>query len=597
MKLTKKSLLCGVLATVTLLTTACDVPWNTTTTTTTTPNADKIEYEEFITNTIGFNDNSDDTLADYNTNLYYLNQWEKFNDSESIGFPDMGDPCIVYYEGAYYAYGTRGTTSFHCFRSYDLSHWERLDDCFVPKGGSWGTYNMWAPDVQYINGKYYLYYTAAFNYGDETHCQIGVAVSDTPYGPFEQFTGTNANGEEITLADTPFKGLEYHTILDQTVFQDDDGSLYMYFSFDAAKCRESTCKDYAHHQEMITDNAVAEIWGVKMIDAVTWDLTTLTPLVCPGYQKLSDETVKIEWERWSPSFDAILGTECCEGPYMIKHDGKYYLTYCANSYIDECYAVGYAVGDSPLGEFEKPNDTYLENMLLGVPAAPGTYLSNRYKGFTKGTGHAAIFKTGSGELMFAYHAHYNRETWDSSITKGDWRVLSVDYLYFDENGAPYTNGPTYSLQRVPSDISGYENLASNATFRADGENVQYLNDNYTNRAYKTAEIAKETTFESGTRCIEITFDAPVTIKALNIFNSYDRSKSITQIKQIDFGNGNGIINVNFNQRYFSKQYSDFIYPHCAFNIELDEEITTDRIVITIECEHDFALGEIEILGK
>lgn len=593
MKKLFRALLCGVIAAVVVFTTAC-TPTNTP-----APNPDgdtdtgAITYEEYITNTIGYNDNSDETLSDYNTSLYYLNQWENF--SSGIGFPDMGDPCIVYYDGAYYASGTRGTTSFHCFRSTDLSHWERIDDMFVPQSGSWGTYNMWAPDVQYINGKWYLYYTAAFNYGNnEEHCQIGVAVADTPYGPYTQWTGTNANGEEITIADTPFKGLEHHTILDQTVFQDDDGELYMYFSFDTRTCLPGVCPNYEEHQAKIKDNMVAEIWGVRMLDPVTWDLSTLTPLICPGYKKLSDSAPTIAWERWSPSFDLTM--ECTEGPYMIKHNGKYYLTYCANSFVDENYSVAYAVSDSPLGEFDKPNDGYLANMLLGVPAQHGTYLSTRYKGFTKGTGHAAIFKTGSGELMFAYHAHYNRETWDEKVNKGTWRALSVDYLYFDENGTPYTNGPTYSLQRTPSDISGYDNIAAKATVRAEGENVQYLTDNYTNRAYNTEEVAKETTFEAGTRSIEIKFDKQVTIKALNIFNSYDRTLSIELIKQIDFGNGNGIVNANFNQRYFNQKYSDFIYPHCAFNIELDEELTTDRIVITISCEHDFALGEIEIIG-
>ena len=554
----------------------------------------KIKYEEYITNTISYNDNSDETLSDFNTNLYYLNQWEKFTDSDSIGFPDMGDPFITYYDGAYYAYGTRGTTSFHCFRSYDLSHWERLTDCFTPAAGSWSRDSLWAPDIQCINGKYYLYYTGRFDNGDgSSNCQIGVAVADAPYGPFIQFTGTNALDQNITLADTPFKGLERHTILDQTVFRDDDGTLYMYFSFDAKTCSDD------EHKDKIKDPNSAEIWGVRMIDATTWDISTLTPLLSPGYKKLSDDKYdyQIPWERWSPSFDSIRDVECLEGPYMIKHNGKYFLTYCANSFVDECYSVGYAISDSPLGEYVKPNDTYLENMLLGVPGAPGSYIANRYKGFTKGTGHASIFRTGSGELMFAYHAHYNRETWDDKISKGNWRVLSVDYLYFDENGMPYTNGPTYSLQRTPEDISGYTNIAGKATIKAEGENAEYLNDNYTNRAYNTKEVAKETTFKSGTRSIEIKFDKQVKVRAINVYNSYDKSLSVDLIRQIDFGSGRGIVNANFNYRYYSTLNKDFIYPHCAFNIELEEDLMTDRIVITIDSDHDFALGEIEVLGN
>lgn len=554
------------------------------------PTDGAIEYTKYASNTIGFNDNSDSSLSNYNTNLYYLNQWENY--SSGIGFPDMGDPMIVYYDGYYYAYGTRGTTSVHCFRSENLSNWTQLSDCFVPESESWGKTSIWAPDIQKIGDKWYLYYTAAYNYGtNDSSCQIGVAVADYPYGPFKQFVGTNKNGETITLKDTSFLGLEHHTILDSTVFQDDDGELYMYFSYDAKTGSEET-------RARAKDTASAEIWGVKLKDPVTWDLTTLTPLISPGYQTLSDSYRKIAWETWSPSFDAILGVECCEGPYMIKSNGKYYLTYCANSYVDVNYAVGYAVSDSPLGDYYKPNDTYLENMILGVPAEPGTYTYNRYIGFTTGTGHASVFKTAGGELMFAYHAHWNRDEWDNSgYNRGNYRALAIDYIYFDGNGVPYTNGPTYSLQNAPSDISGYKNIASQATFRIEGENAEYLYDNFTNRAYETAEVAKEATFNAGTRSIELTFDSPVTIRAINIYNSYNKDLSVDKINQIDFGENRGIVNAMFNQRYYSTKYQDFIYPHTAFNIELDSELVTSRVVITISSDFNFALGEIEIIGK
>ncbi len=64
--------------------------------------------------------------------------------------------------------------------------------------------------------------------------------------------------------------------------------------------------------------------------------------------------------------------------------------------------------------------------------------------------------------------------------------------------------------------------------------------------------------------------------------------------QIDFGNGNGIVNALFNTRYIN---DDFIFPHSAFNIELGSEVVTDRIVITISSDTDFALGEIEVMCK
>lgn len=536
---------------------------------------DGIIYQTYTQSTVAFTDNSNANSDSYNHGLYYRNDLTL----------DMGDPMLVYDGGLFYAYGTRGATSFNTFVSDDLTSWQAVEDCFVPESGSWSRKNLWAPDIQKIGGKWYLYYTATYDNGDGTdNCQMGVAVADSPAGPFRQYTGVNANGETIGIG-TPAFFWERHTLLDQHVFEDDDGQLYMYFSYDTNSSNEGD------------NTGVAEIWGVKLKDPVTWDFTTLTRLISPGYKKLSDTERTIDWETWSPSFAGEM--ECAEGPYMVKHNGKYYLTYCANSYVDTEYAVGYAVSDSPLGEYVKPDDTYLQNMLVGVPGQTGTYINTRYLGFQTGTGHASICRVGD-EYLVAYHAHYNRDKWgalkDVYGDKSEWRALGVDYLLFDSEGMPYTNGPTWSLVKLPDAVTGYKNLAAEATVRCDGDGAQYLTDNFTNRAYNTAEACREARFSAGTRSIELTFESPVRVKAVNIFNSYDYTKKTDFISQIDFGDGKGITDVIFNERYLNKQTS-FIFPHSAYNIELAEEIVTDRIVITFESQTDFAVGEVEILGR
>lgn len=532
---------------------------------------DKIAYTNYEASTVTFEDYSKSNETEYDSDLYYRND---------LGL-DMGDPAIAYENGYYYAYGTRGGLTFHCFRSTDLVNWEQLNDCFTPSAGSW-CYNtfLWAPDVQKINGKWYLYYTGGFKSGNATECQLGVAISDTPYGPFTQYTGVNALKQTVTQRTVPFQGMEDCTILDSTVFRDDDGSLYMYFSYDTRKGKEGH------------DTNSAEIWGVKMLDAVTWDISTLTRLISPGYKRLSDSARTIAWETWSPSFENDF--ECAEGPYMIKNGGKYYLTYCANSFVDTEYAVGYAVGDSPLGDFVKPNDSFLQNMLLGVPGQLGTYVNTRYLGFMTGTGHASVFKAGD-EYMLAYHAHTNRDIWGKG-EHGEWRSLAIDHLYFDADGAPYTNGPTYALTAQPEAISGYKNLALQASVRSDGEGTAYLNDNYTNRAIRTEEVSKEATFRKGINSIEIRFASAVRVRAVNVYNSYDYTKKIDYIKQIDFGNGKAAVNALFNPRYVNDELK-FIYPHAAFTVVLDEEIVTDKIIITFDSQSDFAVGEVEVLGR
>lgn len=551
-----------------------------------------------ITPAIKYTDNHESSGGKgYNKNLFYRNNLDL----------DMGDPMLVYDNGVFYALGTRSGTQFDIFRSTNLSDWEKVEGGgFMPRTGSWGTQSLWAPDIQKIGDKWYLYYTANYKNPDpvtpnENHCQIGVAVADSPEGPYKQWEGKNADDKVIGRADLPFYGMEHKTVLDQHVFQDDDGELYMYFSYDSK---------YDENPELNT--GAAEIYGVRMKDPVTWDLSTLTRLVSPGYKTLNGSKSDIDWETWSPSFDA--NTECAEGPYMIKKNGKYILTYCANSFVDTEYAVGYAVSDSPLGNYEKPDDEYLQNMICGVPARVGDYVNTRYLGFTTGTGHASVCKVGD-EYLLAYHAHYNRDKWgekeDLYPGKTEWRAIGFDYILFDDDGLPYANGPTYSLVKLPDAITGYTNLAPTATVEIDGTGKELLTDNRTNRGTFNPNIlpenydkyaplnhlaAREAQFKAGTRTITLTFAQPVTVKAVNVYNSYDYAKRTTVIAKMDFGKAGAINNLLFNENYINDD-KDFVYPHSAYNIELTNEVVTDTITITIECDRDFAVSEIEVLGK
>ena len=222
-----------------------------------------------------------------------------------------------------------------------------------------------------------------------------------------------------------------------------------------------------------------------------------------------------------------------------------------------------------------------------------------------GTGHASIVDV-NGEYMFAYHAHVNRDSWGVETEYSqytDRRAGAFDYLYFTQDGTPYTNGPTWSLQRLPEAISGYKNLAtgSGVTVRAetiDKAQVKYLTDNRTSRVFDSASDAR---FAAGTRSVEIKFDKAVSVKAVNIYNAADFNLFVSYIDQIDFGNNKGVANIYFNPAYIGSREvtsgtQQYIYPHTAFTVCLTQPVTTDRIVITISSDKDFALGEIEILG-
>jgi beta-xylosidase len=94
------------------------------------------------------------------------------------------DPTVIRApDGSFYLYCTGNLVPV--YRSTDMLHWNRVGSAFTkdtrpnfePKGG------LWAPDINYINGKYVLYYSMSVWGGIET-CGIGVAVADRPEGPF-----------------------------------------------------------------------------------------------------------------------------------------------------------------------------------------------------------------------------------------------------------------------------------------------------------------------------------------------------------------------------------------------------------------------------
>ena len=556
-------------------------------------------YKDYTSSTVMFEDysliNQKSYDESYDDTVYYRNDLKQ----------DMGDPMVVYDEKSnlFYAYGTRGGDgTIEYFTSTDLTNWTRGGVCLQLPKNSWamGDKNpdrpnegrtLWAPDVQYINGKYYMYFTVPMY----SCTQIAVAVGDS-LTKFELFTGTNADGEVIDYTRNTFSGLEGETILDQNVFQDDDGKLYMYFSYDTGKAKIAA-----------NQGKYAEIWGVQLKDPVTWDLSTLTRIAVPGLKNLKDNYNKglITWEYCSDSFSN--GFRCSEGPYMIKKNGKYILTYVSNSYVDKQYNVGYALSDSPLADFEKPydpNDT-MKNMLLGVPGEPGTAIESKYINFQTGTGHASIVKIGN-EYMFAYHAHMNRDSWNVKndwTNHGDWRALGLDYLYFEEDGTPYTNGPTFSLQRLPEKVSGLKNLALEdgvtvTTTLQTATNLNNLIDNKTSRIFDNSQDAK---FKRGKTRIVVTLPKEYAIKAVNIYNSADYDTSIQYIDQVDFMNDVVAKDIYFNPNYIGERSltvgtEKYILPHTAFHVYLNDYVYTNKIVITIDADSEFTLGEIEILG-
>lgn len=98
----------------------------------------------------------------------------------------LPDPTIMKApDGYFYLYATENIRNTPIHRSRDLVSWELVGTAFTdatrpsfePKGG------IWAPDINYVEGRYLLYYSMSV-WGGEWTCGIGVATADKPQGSF-----------------------------------------------------------------------------------------------------------------------------------------------------------------------------------------------------------------------------------------------------------------------------------------------------------------------------------------------------------------------------------------------------------------------------
>jgi hypothetical protein len=188
----------------------------------------------------------------------------------------------------------------------------------------WACKQMWAPDAAEKNGKYYLFFPAK-NHDDIF--KIGVAIGHSPIGPFTPQPEAIHNSFSI----------------DPAVFQDDDGSYYMYFG---------------------------GIWGGQLQRWRTGEFNAAQPespfaflpeanepALCPKIAKLTDdllafaEAPKDVWitdENGNLLRQGDTKRRFFEASWMHKYNGNYYFSYSTGDTHYLCYAIG----NNPYGPFK-----------------------------------------------------------------------------------------------------------------------------------------------------------------------------------------------------------------------------------------------------
>ena len=227
------------------------------------------------------------------------------------------DPEILYSNktGKYYIYSTTdgkpgwGGYKYYVYSSADLKEWKNEGVALDAKSDqiAWANGNLWAPaaiEVKQKNGsyKYYLYFSARPN--DNGRKQMGVAVADSPTGPFVDL------GHPLLAKNHPGCNGQ---LIDVDVFMDPVSK-----------------KPYLY-------------WGNSFMAGAELE---------PNMTKIKDETVTV----MTPKGGSLRDYAYREAPYVFYRNGLYYFMWSVDDTGAANYHVAYGTSKSPLGPIEVAKD-------------------------------------------------------------------------------------------------------------------------------------------------------------------------------------------------------------------------------------------------
>jgi len=139
--------------------------------------------------------------------------------------------ALVYNDKVYlYAGHDEAENDFHFYKmnewlvysSSDMVTWEEHPVPLKTSDFSWASGDAWAAQVIERNGKFYWYVTVS--HGSINGKAIGVAISDSPIGPFKDALGKALITNDMTTQ----TDISWDDI-DPTVIVDDDGQAYLFW--------------------------------------------------------------------------------------------------------------------------------------------------------------------------------------------------------------------------------------------------------------------------------------------------------------------------------------------------------------------------------
>ncbi|MVT07865.1 family 43 glycosylhydrolase [Chitinophaga sp. ysch24] len=297
------------------------------------------------------------------------------------------DPVLIREKDTYYLFCTgNGIT---VYSSPDLQHWRKENPVF-DHAPEWALKtipgfkgHIWAPDISYYNGRYYLYY-AVSAFGKNTSC-IGLAVNSTLDRKSPDYKWED-KGKVIQSV----PGRDMWNAIDPNLVLDDSGTPWLSFG---------------------------SFWeGIKLVK-MEKDLQT------PGQPE--------EWytvARRPRSFaipDTSAGNGAIEAPFIFRK-GKYYYLFVSTDYCCQGVKSTYKV---VVGRSERVDGPYLDKQQLSLQSGGGTIVAQGDGVNWYAAGHNAVFSE-SGKDYLVLHGYDAKDRGRSKLIieeitwQDGWPVLT-----------------------------------------------------------------------------------------------------------------------------------------------------------------------------
>ena len=271
------------------------------------------------------------------------------------------DPVIIRQDSTYYIFCTgQGIT---VFSSADRKHWKQEKRVFnAPPQWALDAFpgfkgHVWAPDISYHNGLYYLYY-AVSAFGKNTSC-IGVATNKTLDPSSKDFKWTD-HGKVIQSV----PGRDMWNAIDPNLIMDENNTPWLSFG---------------------------SFWnGIKLV-------------------KLNSDLLSVaQPEKWHTIAsrkrdfilpDSVAGDAAIEAPFIYKHENYYYLFVS----FDYCCRGEKSTYKMMVGRSEKVYGPYIDRGGVPMNLGGGSLLLEGNKNW-HGVGHNAVAAFNGWDYL-VYHAY------------------------------------------------------------------------------------------------------------------------------------------------------------------------------------------------